>query len=111
MKMTYVSCENYTSDSEFIQPAEGCHYVTLTFDCKNTSKTDQSVSFYSFDGYADGKAIEQAYLRDDGIGGTISAGRNISGTVVFQVPDDAKVVEAEYLDNIWTSKRIVFKIK
>lgn len=47
-------------------------------------------------------------FRDDNLGATISAGRKVKGTVTFEVPVDATVVEVEYLTNFWTSNRVVF---
>ena len=47
-------------------------------------------------------------FRDDHLSATISAGRKVKGTVTFEVPVDATVVEVEYLTNFWTSNRVVF---
>jgi len=111
VNITYLSCEPYTSDNMFIQPKSGYHYVTVELEFENTGSSDKSVSFYSFDCYADGMACDQMYARDDALSGTISAGRKIKGTVTFEVPDNAEVIEVEYNDNVWTSRRIVFTVK
>ena len=111
VNITYLSCENYESDNMFIQPSEGCHYVRLELEFENTGKSDKSVSSFSFNCYADGIACEQEFFLDDDLSGTISAGRKIKGTVTFEVPDGAEVVEAEYDDNFWTSHKIVFTVK
>ena len=110
-KITYVSCEPYTSDNEFIQPEEGHHFMRLTLDCANDSDEDQTISILMFNCYADGKQIAQSFNMDDDIDGTISPGHKISGTVTFEVPDDATTVEAEYTSNVWTSEHIVFKVQ
>lgn len=55
-----------------------------------------------------GVSCEAFYSMDDALSATISAGHKAKGTVAFEVPDDAKVVEVEYLTNVWTSNRIVF---
>ena len=47
-------------------------------------------------------------FRDDNLSATISAGRKVKGTVTFEVPVDATVVEVEYLTSFWTSNRVVF---
>ena len=47
-------------------------------------------------------------FRDDNLSATLSAGRKVKGTVTFEVPVDATVVEVEYLTNFWTSNRVVF---
>ena len=110
LNITYLSCENDTSYSEFSEPAAGMHYVTLTFEFENKGDSDEMVSMYDFDCYADGKNCEQAYFRDDNLTATLSAGRKAQGTVTFTVPDDASTVEAEFVSNIWTSDRVVFTV-
>ena len=111
LKINYISCEDDVSDNMFSQPKDGFHYVTLKFEFENISKSDKMVSAYSFNCYADGKACEAAYYRDDMLSATISAGRKATGTVSFEIPDDAEVVEVELDDNIWTSSKIVFFVK
>lgn len=60
------------------------------------------------DCFADGVSCDAAYFRDDNLSATLSAGRKAKGTVTFEVPLDAKIVEVEYLTNYWTSNRVVF---
>ena len=95
----------------FIQPKDGYHYVTCEFEFENVSSSDQTVTAYSFDCYADGIDCAGSYFREDNISATMSAGRKAKGTVTFEVPDDAKVVEVEYLSNYWTSNRVVFTVE
>ncbi|MCR5374261.1 MAG: DUF4352 domain-containing protein [Lachnospiraceae bacterium] len=109
--ISYLSCEPYTSDNMFIQPREGYHYITLTFEFENLGNSDKILSSLSFNCYADGIACNSTYARDDNLSGTISAGRKIKGTVTFEVPVNAEVIEVEYDDNVWTSKKIVFTAK
>lgn len=111
IRISYLSCENYVSDNMFIQPKTGYHYVTLSFEFENLGSSDRVVSSFSFDCYADGMACSSAYVRDDDLQATISAGRKAKGTVTFEVPDAAEVVEAEFNNNVWTSDRIAFTIK
>ncbi len=108
LTITYLSCETDTSYSDYYQPESGYHYVTCTFEFENTGDSDEYVSFYDFDCYADGLNCNQAYFRDDAVSATISSGRKAQGTVTFLVPDDASVVEVEYPTNYWTSNRVVF---
>ena len=111
LTVTYLSCEDYESDNMFVTPKEGCHFVSIELEFENTGERDQFITAASFDCYADGVACAQTYIRDDDLSATLSAGRKTKGTVTFEVPDDAEVVEAEYLDNIWTSGRITFTIQ
>ena len=67
-----------------------------------------TISGFSFDCYADGASCKAQYFREDFLSATLSPGRKTKGTVTFEVPADATVVEVEYLTNFWTSSRIVF---
>lgn len=111
LRIVYLSCENYVSDNMFIQPKAGNHFVTLSFEFENLGNSDRMVSSFSFDCYADGMACSAAFVRDDDLQATISAGRKAKGTVTFEVPDSAEVIEAEFNNNVWTSDRIAFTIK
>lgn len=108
VNVTYLSCTNDQSDNMFINPKEGYHYVTCEFEFENVSSSDVTVSYFSFDCFADGLNCNGAFFRDDAISATLSAGRKAKGTVTFEVPNDAKVIEVEYLANYWTSNRVVF---
>lgn len=93
----------------FIQPKEGYHYVTFSFEFENISSSDAYVSSFSFDCYADGAACDSTYFRDDDLGSaTLSPGRKVKGTVTFEVPDNASVVEVEYDEISVFGSRIVF---
>ena len=85
----------------FIQPKNGNKYIVLRFEVENISNSDQSIGYYSFECYADGVACDALYLLDD-------SGRKAKGSVAFEIPANAQTVEAEYIDNYWTSSRIIF---
>lgn len=111
LKITYISCEEYKSKNSFIQPKDGYHFITCTFEFENVGSSDEAITVFAFDCFADGESCEGDYSRDDVISATLSAGRKAKGTVTFEVPIDATVVEVEYLSNIWTSNRVVFDAK
>lgn len=108
LKITYLSCREYISDNPFIQPKDGFHFITCEFEFENLGKADEFISSWDFDCYADGVSCNGSYSRDDDLSATLSAGRKGKGTVTFEVPVDAVVVEVEYLSNYWTSNRVVF---
>lgn len=111
LRISYLSCETYVSDNMFVQPKPGYHYVSLEFEFENLGSSDKLASSFSFDCYADGAACDSTYIRDDDLQATISAGRKAKGTVTFEVPDHAEVIEAEFNNNVWTSDRIAFTVK
>lgn len=109
LKITYISCGEFKSDNMFIQPKEGYKYLYMELEVENISSSDQYISSLSFDGFADGASCNQSYYTgDDNLDATISAGRKTKGKIVFEVPKEATTVEFEYLDNYWTSNRIIF---
>lgn len=108
--ITYLSCEEYISDNMFQVPADGYRYITCEFEFENVGSSDEFVSSASFDCYADGQNCKFAYVREDSLSATLSAGRKTKGTVTFEVPVDATVIEVEYLSNYWTSNRVVFQV-
>lgn len=111
LKISYLSCKEYKSDNMFVKPADGFRFVSCEFEFENIGKKDEMVSGFSFDGYADGKSCKSCYFPEDSISATISSGRKAKGTVTFEVPIDAKVIEYEYLANLWTAERVVFTVE
>lgn len=111
LRISYLSCEKYVSDNMFVQAKPGYHFISLEFEFENLGDSDKLASSFSFDCYADGMACDSTFIRDDDLQATISAGRKAKGTVTFEVPDAAEVIEAEFNNNVWTSDRVAFTIK
>ena len=108
-KIVFMSSGDYVEENEFMQPEEGKKYIFLQFAFENISKTtDTSISFYSFECYADGYAAEMYYGGNDDLSATLSAGRATTGYIYFEVPADAEVIEVEYETNVFTEKKIKF---
>ena len=110
LKIAYLSCGEYISDNMFSMPANGNHYITCEFEFENVGSSDEYISSFDFDCYADGLNCKATFIRDDDLSATLSAGRKVKGTVTFEVPIGAEVVEVEYLSNYWTSNRVVFAV-
>ena len=73
MRIVYMSSGEYTSDNDFLQPKDGYKYIFLQFSFENTSTTtDNSISFYSFNGYADGYEADMFYGGDDDLSATLT---------------------------------------
>lgn len=91
---------------------DGMKYVSAEFTFENTGDTDQYVSIYDFDCYADNKSCEQQYISDDDfININLSSGRNVSFTTFYAVPEDASSIELEYTADIWSDEKIVVQLK
>lgn len=111
LKITYLGCEDYKSENMFVQAKEGYHFISCILEFENLGNSDEHISSMSFDCYADGVDCDQTFIRDDDLSATLSAGRKCKGSVTFEVPNDAVVVEVEFISNYWTSNRVVFTVK
>lgn len=108
LRISYIKAEEYKDDNMFLQPAEGMKYVYIELEVENLSDSDQMISYFSFNCYADGESCNGFYGMDDALSAELSAGRKAKGTIAFEVPIDAEVVEFEFEDNVWTESKIVF---
>ncbi len=108
LRITYNRAAEYVSDNMFLQAPDGMKYVYIELEVENLSDSDQNISFYSFNCYADGSACDGYYGMDDLLSADLSAGRKAKGAVAFEVPVDAKTIEFEFEDNFWTESKIVF---
>lgn len=110
--VSFDKCGEYISDNQFIQPNDGNKYVYATFTFENVGTSDTTVSYWDFDCYADGYACEGTYGADDAaFSQTLSSGRKITGSVYYEVPENATEIEFEFSPNFWTSEKIVFVYK
>lgn len=113
LKISYLKCDtNFKKYNEYSAPSKGNKVVSATFKIENVSDTDQYIS--TIDCYADDKKCDSFYGvedYDDPFFDSISAGRSIEGTVYFEVPSNAKNVELEFENSVWTNDKVVFVIK
>lgn len=108
LRISYLKAEEYVSDNMFLVPGEGMKYVYIELEVENLSDSDQSISFYSFNCYADGVSCNGFYGMEDALSAELSAGRKAKGTIAFEVPVEAQVIEFEFEDNFWTESKIIF---
>ncbi len=108
VQIVYVASGEYTEENEFMQPAEGNKLVFIKLAFENQGDSDKSVSFYSFEGYADGYNVDMHYTTDEDLSATLSPGRSTDGILIFEVPADAQEIEVEYETNFITEEKIKF---
>lgn len=108
LRLTYLSCGPYVSDNQFIQPDEGKEYVFIELEAENISDSDKSISSLSFRAYADGMSCDSTLLGEEDLSATLSPGRKSKGSLVFEVPKDAQIIEIEYEGGLFSSDRTVF---
>ena len=110
VEITFKSAEKWTGYSQYLPPADGNMIVRYEFDVVNNGSSDFTISYFSFNGYADNQSVEQ-YYEDDGLSATLSSGRTTSGYVYFEVPENTKSLEAELEVNLWTEEKAVFVVE
>ena len=110
LSIKYVSCEEYTDYNQYLPPKDGNKIIKLNFEVENTGTTDRYISNFEFSCYADNKATE-AYYTDNDLSATISSGRSASGSVCFEVPENAEEIEVEYETDFWTDGKAVFVVE
>ena len=113
LKITFSSCNtNFTKYSDYEAPAKGNKVVSADFKIENVSSTDQYID--SIECYADDKKCDEFMGIENYTNpfiDVISSGRSISGTVYFEVPKNAKDIELEFENNVWTEDKVVFVVK
>ena len=58
LRISYISCGEYVSDNQFIQPNSGNKFIYFEFEFENISDTDEHISsLIGFDCYADNNFI------------------------------------------------------
>ena len=114
-KIVYQSAKKYKSKNQFIQPKSGYQYVKFDFAFKNEGDADSFVGDFAC--YADGEKCEREYIDESGsdfLVEELSAGRKVSGSLVFEVPKKTsfKNIELEYENyDLFSDKKAIFVAK
>lgn len=113
MAIKYVSVnDNFTGYSKYATVKSGYKILKADFEFENLGNSDLYVSAYEFDCYADGYDCEAFWsIEDAGFSSSLSSGKKTTGSVYFEVPENATDITIEYTNNVWTSDRIVFRAK
>lgn len=113
LKISYKKCNtNFKNYSKYLPPADGNKVISADFTIENISDTDQYIN--TINCYADNTKCEQFYAVENYKNpfiDVISSGRSVSGTVYFEVPKNAKDIELEFENNVWTEDKVIFVIK
>lgn len=109
LKITCLSANEYVD--EYLEPKDGYMYYKVDFEFENTSDSDQYVSSYNFECYADSYSVEQTWIQDESLDATLSSGKKTKGSLCFEVPKDAEEITLEYETDFWNETKVVFKVK
>lgn len=104
--------QDYDNSYGMYTPDDGMKYIMVELTYENTGKSDEYVSIYDFECYADNTNYTQAYIDDSTFMNTnLSSGRNVSFKIYFSVPQDAQDIELEYTGNIWSNDKPTIKLQ
>lgn len=112
LKVSYLDCGEFKDYNKYLPPSDGNKIVYATLEFENISNSDQYVSSLDFSCYADGYDCETYYAADkENLDATLSSGKKTKGTLLFEVPKDAKEIKIEYDVNFFTSDKITFVVQ
>lgn len=109
LRITFLSADTYKD--EYSTPKDGHKFMRMEFEFENISDSDQYVSSYDWDCYADSYSVDQTWMGDDDLDATLSPGKKVKGSVYFEIPKDSKDIELAYETNFWTEDKVVFIVK
>lgn len=111
IKVIYKDCYEFTDYNQYNAPADGNKIICAEFEFENIGKSDTSVMYTDFHGYADGYEVNQSYAPDGtGLDFSVkmSAGRKGTGKIAFEIPEDAQEIEIEFSPNMFSSDKVIF---
>lgn len=95
-KVSFTNCYEYTDYDEWSAPKAGYKVVVFEFEVENGNSSNFDFASYGFEGYADNVKVDPYYYMDSDIELNLAPGRTGTGTVAFEVPEDAQSIQADY---------------
>ena len=95
-KVSFTNCYEYTDYDEWTAPKAGYKVVVFEFEVENGNSSNFNFGSYGFEGYADNVKVEPYYYMDSDIELNLAPGRTGTGTVAFEVPENAQNIQADY---------------
>ena len=105
-KITMTEISDYTEYDEYLGPKDGNKIVAIKFEVENINEENDElyVSSFSFNGYADGVALDTYIYASDkynDLSATVGKGKKTIGYVLYEVPKSAQKVTIEYNADFW----------
>lgn len=95
-KVSFTNCYEYTDYDEWTAPKAGYKVVVFEFEVENGNSSNFDFGSYGFEGYADNVKVDPYYYMDSIIELNLAPGRTGTGTIAFEVPEDAQSIQADY---------------
>ena len=90
---------NYVPDNQFMRADDGNELVIVELTVKNISDETVNISPYSYDVQVNGTGYDTSFVTVDAAlsSGTLAAGAEVTGNVVFEVPAGAENLKLQYV--------------
>lgn len=113
LSITFVSAdENFKDYSEYAKVEAGHKIIRAEFEFQNKGSSNQYISSYNFDCYADGYNCDAFWsVEDSSFSTTLSTGKRAKGVVYFEVPENSESISLEYNVNTWNDNMVRFIVK
>ena len=107
-------------DGEFVKPEDGKVWLICSFEIKNNSSDDITMSSIGcFEAYCDDVSINDDYMGmqapeakgQNTLDGDVASGKKMKGAIAYEVPKDWKKLEVNVKPSFWSSKDIKFIVK
>ncbi len=104
--------ENFKDYSEYVKVKAGYQIIRAEFEFENVGTSNQYISSYDFDCYADGYNCDSFWsVEDSSFSTTLSAGKKAKGVVYFEVPENSESISLEYNVDTWNDKTVEFIVR
>lgn len=111
--ITFVSADqDFKGYSEYAKVKDGYKIIKAEFEFENIGTSNQYISSYDFDCYADGYNCDSFWsVEDSSFSTTLSTGKKAKGIVYFEVPENSDSITLEYDLNSWDYETVEFIVK
>lgn len=104
--------ENFKDYSEYAKVKAGYQIIRAEFEFENVGTTNQYISSYDFECYADGYNCDSFWsVEDSSFSTTLSSGKKAKGVVYFEIPENSKSITLEYNVDTWNDETVEFIVK
>lgn len=104
--------ENFKGYSEYAKVKTGYKIIRAEFEFENVGTSNQYISSYDFDCYADGYNCDSFWsVEDSSFSTSLSTGKKAKGVVYFEVPENSESITLEYNVDTWNDETVEFIVK
>lgn len=112
IKVTLKSVDKDFKDyNSYANIEDGCKILKANFEFENVGDYSEYVSYSDFNCFADKFSCDNFYsVKDAYFSESIPEGKKASGSVYFEVPNNANLLEIEFDTNSYIDGKIIFNV-